>query len=193
MYVGVGGGAAAVRARSRGNDNVRAAPAATVAGSWLDPDERLGGHARVLVLRLLRPAVLVRQLRLRPAGSRRRHRLPLGRQPVQREQLRPGTGRSNGRGVLLSTNAGVQLHGHDRRRLGSALSGASCTRITTRSSRTRRTGGSSSTSVTAGSSARTATSSTTRATASIRRATSDRSSRSVGSMLSRDSRSGSRR
>ena len=67
MYVGVGGGG--VFARFRRNDDVRSAPAATVAAAWVDLTSNVPDTPGSHELRLLRRAVLVRQLRVR-AGRR---------------------------------------------------------------------------------------------------------------------------
>ena len=58
-----------------------------------------------------------------PPGARRRHRLPLRRESVQREQLRSRRARPFERSRRAALDQRRRpLHGHDRRHVGSALS-----------------------------------------------------------------------
>ena len=104
MYVGVGGGG--VFAHFRRNEAVRSAPAATVLASWIALTSSVPDNAGLLELRVLRWPVLVRQVRVRPAGRGRRTRC-ICRAPTSTTRIDYVTGRSNGRAVLVSTNAGV--------------------------------------------------------------------------------------
>ena len=108
MYVGVGGGG--VYARFRRNDNVRSAPAATALTAWTDLTNPVPDTPGYSSFGYCDAQCSYDNYVYVPPGADADTVYLSGDNEYNENNFGPGgTGRSNGRGVLLSTNAGVHF------------------------------------------------------------------------------------